>query len=161
MVNLLRKLITLIYEFFKRRDITIDYVPPAYVPPPPQEVVPPPSKLIPFVDAIVTYENMKKNYPLNNNPGALRYTSYIASLGSIGVMRGYAAFKTYQDGYNALKQFVLDASQDKLKYYHNCTVRTFFDAYAPQNDNNNPDKYALYVANKCSVDVNTLLKNII
>ena len=129
----------------------------------PLETKPPMKKslLLTFCDGIVEYENMKEYHASNLNPGAFRFSSYISSLGAIGERDGYAVFKTYDDGYNALKQFVLDASQNKLKAYKNCSISTFFNSYAPTSDNNNPNKYALFMAKKCGVMISSKLSDII
>jgi hypothetical protein len=116
------------------------------------------SKLEPFCLAITTYENMPLSYC---NPGALRTSSYITSLGATSERAGFAVFPDMVTGEKALRQFVKDASEDKLKAYHDKDILGFFQSYAPSSDNNKPELYAKFVADKIGEKVGSLMKDII
>lgn len=118
------------------------------------------TKLTIWAKAIQTYEGFItpcKKYPAgslsfrNNNPGNIKdkYGRFIK-------------FKTYQEGFDALVDYLGRASTGKHKAYSpEFSLLEFFKVYAPSFDNNNPKKYAEYVANKLKVATNIKLKNII
>lgn len=101
----------------------------------------------------------------NRNPGNLRYTGYTASLGATGKDdKNFCIFPTYKAGYDALCQFLKDAADNQLLPYkakakqlgltsaRELSLVNFFEVYAPSNDNNEPNAYALYVARKIGVN---------
>lgn len=98
------------------------------------------------------------------NPGNLKYTSYTASLGGKkstvpGLDGGtFCEFPTYTDGLNALKQFLRDAVDGKLKSYKPTdTLKKFTQTYA------NPPNlgYATNVAKKLGVTIETQIREIL
>lgn len=89
----------------------------------------------------------------NNNPGNLRFA------GQPGVTaqdnKGFAIFKTYEDGFAALCRLITNARDGKSKVYKpEMTLLEFFGVYAPSFDHNDPNAYAKFVAQKikCSID---------
>lgn len=129
------------------------------------------NKLDQFVQGIKVHEgwfppaeyppNGSRSYR-NNNPGNLKYTSYTASLGAIDRdASNFARFATPDAGLAALRLFVIDAGNNRLRAYKNCSIRTFFRVYAPSSDNNDPDRYAKIVSIKVNMPVDTPIKNII
>lgn len=123
-----------------------------------EEVVKPPLKevyptsLMPlinrFCNGIKEYEGKPGdlNY-LNNNPGNIR-----------GVDGKFLKFKTWDEGFNYLQDYVKRVIRNEHKAYpKNCTILQFFKVYAPSDDKNNPTLYAAYVARKCGLSVNDKL----
>lgn len=130
--------------------------------------------------AIQQYEGWvppNAEYPLgsrsyrNNNPGNLRYTSYTASLGAVRMDdKNFCVFQTYEAGFDALCQFLQDAANGLLRPYRifpsgakrpPLTLIDFFGVYAPSWDKNEPNAYALFVANRLKVDPTTLVKDLV
>lgn len=122
------------------------------------------SKLEVFAKAIQEHEgwfNGSRSYR-NNNPGNLKFTTYTKSLGAIGKDNlNFCKFADYKSGFSALCRFVQDASNNQLKSYHDCTIKTFFLSYAPSYDMNDPLAYAMAVAEKVGVKIDTRLSDII
>ena len=158
-----------IYDtFIKLRRVIEKWLMEPVVPPPPVIIDPLPepnkpkvSKLEEFAEAIKTFEGWypgSRSYR-NLNPGNLKYTSLVQSLGAIGQDEGgFAKFIAYGDGFNALCDFIKFASEDRLLLYKNCTIKSFFAVYSPDG---NSLPYANFVAKKCEVPVETSLKTII
>lgn len=114
--------------------------------------------LIKFAQSIVEYENS----PFPTNPGDLRETDYTISLGSIGrTPNNFCIFKSYQDGFNALCQMIKDISNNLLPAYYNCSILGFFEKFSPSSDNNNPQKYASFVATKMNANISDYVKNVV
>lgn len=122
--------------------------------------LPPPAKeslkdlVIEMAEAIRGYEGWypgSRSYR-NFNPGNLKNTSYTRELGATGSdEKGFCIFPSYETGFNALCQFIRDAGRNKLKAYHDCSLYSFFQSYAPGRDGNIPSDYAEYVAKKINV----------
>lgn len=105
-----------------------------------------------FCTAIRDYEGKPGdlNYK-NNNPGNLRAKS-----------GGFLKFKTYQEGFNALKDYVTRAATGKhLAYRPDFTILQFFKVYSPSSDNNNPQKYAEWVCDRLKILITTKIKDLI
>jgi hypothetical protein len=145
------------------------------------------TKLEIFALAIRSHEGWSKvsRSFRNNNPGNLRISEYTKSLGAISRDdKNFCIFPDYQTGFNALKQFLKDASNRLLKPYHifnssipyhkkllpngkdgqelpDLMLIDFFSIYAPAEDNNNCIAYANDVAKKCGVSSTSLLKDVI
>lgn len=63
---------------------------------------------------------------------------------------------------NALKDYVTRACTGKHKAYKpTFTINEFFNVYAPSSDNNNPYKYASYVAGKLKVLTTMPIKDLL
>lgn len=110
------------------------------------------SKLEALCLAIRDYEGKPGdlNYK-NNNPGNIR-----------GLDGKFLKFKTMEEGMEYLRNYVRRVAQNKHKAYKkDCTLLQFFHTYAPTLDNNNPDKYAIYVAKRLGVPTNTKVKDIV
>ena len=100
----------------------------------------------------------------NNNPGNLRYSGYTASLGENKGKddKNFIIYKDYETGFNALKQFLVDAASDKLRSYkRDMTLLQFYQVYAPSADGNSPKNYATFVANQLKVNINTKIKTLL
>ena len=138
--------------------VSVVNLPPVKPKPPEPIDLPKKSLLEPFCLAITQYENMALSY---YNPGALRFSSYIQSLGATSERAGFAVFPNMATGEKALRSFVKAASENRLKAYHDKDILGFFQVYAPSSDNNKPELYAKFVAGKVGVEVNTKLKDII
>jgi hypothetical protein len=81
----------------------------------------------------------------NNNPGNLRYAGQAGAVPGAG---GFAAFPSYDAGYQALlNQINLNASSGM-------TIAQFTAQYAPASDGNDPAGYAAMIANAAGVSVN-------
>lgn len=103
-------------------------------------------------DAITKYENTPKEW---NNPGALRYSPFENS--NIG---GFSRFLTYEDGRRALIYQLEIASSGKSRYYSpEMNIYDFFSVYAPELDNNNPQRYAEFVKDYCGFRGNEKIKD--
>lgn len=101
----------------------------------------------------------------NHSPGNFRWTPYVRDyLHAIGQdSGGYATFSSYEKGFIALETFVRNVAKGMVKGYKKpCpTIKQFTSVYAPTGDNNNPDKYANYIAKKIGKTVDTLLTDFI
>lgn len=100
----------------------------------------------------------------NNNSGNLRYTSYSASLGeNKGKDSGnFVIYKTYEIGFNALKQFLIDACMNRLRAYDSeMTLLQFYQRYAPSSDGNSPKNYATFIAKGLGASINTKIGTLI
>lgn len=112
-----------------------------------------------FADAIATMEGFftqGSRAQLNNNPGNLR------SWGHYPLVKGFVAFPAAEDGWKALR------TQVQKNFDRGLTTREFFGGkpgvyagYAPSADGNYPEKYAKFVAGKCGIDVDAVLKDIV
>jgi hypothetical protein len=118
----------------------------------PVELEPVGSKLILWATAIRDYEGKPGdlNYK-NNNPGNIKAKS-----------GGFLKFKTYQEGFNYLLDYLTRAATGKHPGYRpDFTLLRFFQTYAPSTDKNNPKLYAAWVAKRIGVEVNTPIKNLV
>lgn len=107
-----------------------------------------------WADAIVAYENIADK--TLNNPGAMRFSPFQA-----GTRNGFAYFNTYQDGYNALLyQLRIAVNGTSTVYKPTDTLLEFFSKYSPVSDGNDPYHYAVYVADRIGVPVDTQIKDI-
>lgn len=96
----------------------------------------------------------------NKNPGNLKFNGQIGTIGQDS--RGFAIFKDYESGLNALKkQIHIVASGNSRVYPKPCNLSQFFAIYAPSNDGNDPHSYASEVAGKMGVPVTWELSNLI
>lgn len=132
-----------------------DLIPP---PAPESPTTPKSSKLILFADAITAFENSEKFYSSYFNPGNLKFTDYTKSLGAYKAGKNnFCMFYNPEDGRNALCQFVKDAASDKLKDYHDCSIRSFFQSYSGENQL----PYAKFVSVKVDENIEAKLKDFI
>lgn len=105
----------------------------------------------------------------NNNSGNLKYSAYIQSLGAKGKdEQGFAQFETYEKGFDALCQFLIDAAAGLLIPYRrgkekpsSFTLYDFFKIYAPAEDSNHPKQYAEAVAKRLGVIPTTFIKDVV
>lgn len=96
----------------------------------------------------------------NNNPGNFRCSGLVmGEFGAIKCVNNLAVFKTFDDGFNALKQFLIYAAEGKLRAYKpDMTLYQFYAVYAPAADSNNPKNYAEAVAKDLKISPDTKIK---
>lgn len=109
------------------------------------------NKLDEFCLAIRDYEGKPGdlNYK-NNNPGNAKFSTsgYRPIYGTVKKdKRGFAIFESYEKGWLYLQNLV----KSKIGSHPEWTVIDFFENYAPSSDNNNPYKYASYVATRVGI----------
>lgn len=66
----------------------------------------------------------------NNNPGNIRPGTFTTGQGAIGSSGGFATFKSYEDGFNAIKKLM------QTNTYKNLTMGKAITTYAPPVENN-------------------------
>ncbi len=94
----------------------------------------------------------------NNNPGNLVFANQDGATQS----GRFASFKTYEDGYNALKNLLIWACTGQSHMYNpNATLLDFYKIYAPTSDGNDPSSYAEGVAKKIGVSSNVIIKTLL
>lgn len=112
-----------------------------------------------WAKAVQKAEGWAPNLPSyrNNNPGNLKYSTLTKSLGAVPGSPAaddgsFARFATYDQGFDALCEFLLLGAQDKLRDFHQArTVRLFSRVYGnPPNDG-----YGLAIAKDLGVPVDT------
>lgn len=136
--------------------------------PQPEPVIAPHgSYLLEWAAAIRDYEGKPGDLSYrNNNPGNLRYLN-----------GDFVKFKTWEDGWNALLDYLTRAATGKHPAYkpemmllnqaYISPEKTpkvlpgFFQVYAPSLDRNNPKAYAQYVAKRIGVPIETQIKNLV
>lgn len=98
----------------------------------------------------------------NRNPGNLKWTPYTSSLGKCGKsFSNFCVFITYEVGFEALKQFVRDAAENKLKDYHDASILSFFSHYTAEDYAGARQAYANSVAQKLGVGLDYQINNLI
>ncbi len=108
------------------------------------------SQIIPWAKAIETYEGAVE---WRNNPGAIR-----------GNNGAFLVFPTYQAGFNYLCDYLTRAATGKHPAYPKggeTTLIEFQNIYSPTTDNNNPHVYALFIANRLGITIDTPIKSLV
>ena len=133
-----------------------------YIQPKPEPVIPiddvlpepaPPrvSRIPAFAEAIKTFEGWfpgSKSFT-NHNPGNIKNPDGT-----------FMKFATDEDGMAYLCNYLTRACTGQHKAYKpDFTLKQFFSVYAPAEDNNSPDRYASFVANRLNVSVLTEIKH--
>lgn len=142
------------------------------IPTPQPNPIPPtpvgPSKIDLWIKAIIKMEGAK---PSRNNPGNLRFIGQKYAVND----NGFCKFDTYEHGYNALKNLLLNACMGKSKNYDpRETIYEFYagipkpnrfnkniGGYAPASDGNNPKHYAEFVAGAMKVPPTTIISHLL
>jgi len=117
------------------------------------------SKLEDFCKSIEIYEGyyLGSRSQRNKNPGNLKFTSYTKSLGAVDKdSDNFCIFSSYAAGFNALKEFVIAAGENRLRDYKNCTIESFFKIYS-----DNSLSYANFVAFRLKVPISKKVANLI
>jgi hypothetical protein len=142
--------LTQLLSMFSPKPVVAPVVAPQPQPQPITEPVG--SLLIEWATAIRDYEGRPGDLSYrNNNPGNLR-----------SVQGPFLKFKTWEEGWKALLDYLTRAATGKHKAYKpDFTLLRFFQTYAPSADSNNPDLYAKYVAKRLGVPVTTKIKTLI
>lgn len=121
-----------------------------------------PPKIIAWAGAVKEHEGWypgSRSYR-NNNPANAKFVGQKNTVGRDD--KGFAIFKSYQDGLNYLCTILYNAAAGKSKVYRpNMTLLEWAQTYAPASDNNDSDRYAQVVAAKIGVSVNTKLKDLL
>lgn len=149
-VKILDTMIKVLELMFKQTEIKPIEVPPI----PPIPAIPEPiepikiSRIIDWAKAIKIYENSPKSW---NNPGSIR-----------GINGQFLKFNTYQEGFDYLCNYLTRTCKGEHKAYKpTMTLFEFFKVYAPSYDNNSPEKYALFVAEKLKVAITIQIKDLL
>ena len=113
------------------------------------------NKLELFCTKLRDYEGKpgNRNYR-NNNPGNCRFSrvGYLLIYGEVKKDKdGFAIFKDYETGFLYLKNLITW----KIHQHPNWTITQLMGQYAPAKDNNEPEKYASWLAKQTNVDVKT------
>lgn len=90
----------------------------------------------------------------NNNPGNIKSFGGEAWLGQVGVdSANFVIFDTYEHGRRALLKLLTNAATGAImpSYTPQMSLYDFFSRYAPSSDNNEPNRYAEFVANQVGV----------
>lgn len=126
---------------------------------PPKKEMTETKKIIAWANAIKEFEgwNPGSLSYRNNNPGNLRYSPF-----EIGKNKNFSVFKTYDDGWKALlHQLQIAADGRSSVYKPGMSLLQFFKLYAPAHDDNDPDRYARFVADYIGVPPTTKIKELI
>lgn len=118
--------------------------------PEPAKVEPHKSRLVDWAKAIEAYEDAPDWW---NNPGAIKSKN-----------SKFLVFKTYEAGWDYLLDYLKRAATGEHNAYPKAgktTLLEFTRIYAPKHDNNDPDKYAKWVAKKIGVPVDIPIKELI
>lgn len=112
-----------------------------------------PDYIISLCEAIKEYEGWfpgSRSFR-NNNPGNCKYSS-VGYLPKYGVVRkdekNFAIFQDYETGWLYLQNLI----KGKIEKHPEWSLVTFFKEYAPAVDDNDPVRYASWVAQKLSVN---------
>jgi hypothetical protein len=96
----------------------------------------------------------------NRNPGNIRYAGQKRAIGKDKL--NFAIFKSYEDGFATLVEMIVRAVQGKSTVYApTMSIMDYFKKYAPSADNNNPDAYAKFVADKLKVSPTTKINTLV
>jgi len=132
-LQLIKNLLLIILRKLQLQPV-VPAIPPPIIPVPAKEQRV--SRILPWAKAIEIEESSKPPTPQdrnirNNNPGNLKYTAYTYELGAIDKDKdNFCIFQNYEDGLNALCQFLSDACNNKLPKYKNVNLRKFTAIYA-------------------------------
>lgn len=113
-----------------------------------------------FCTAIRDYEGSPGNLNYkNNNPGNTRCSAvgYLPKYGHVTCVNNFAVFESYDLGWEYLQNLVIY----RAELHPDWTIGDFFRNYAPSGDNNNPSKYAEFVATRCGVSTATTLRSLL
>jgi hypothetical protein len=110
----------------------------------------------------------------NNNPGNIKFGPYAKTwLKAYGQDdKGFARFYSYDDGFEALCQYLRDAAGWYLipykqyakkvgKTHDTFTLNDFFHVYAPESDDNDSNRYAEVVAQHLGISRSTPIKDLL
>lgn len=108
--------------------------------------------------AITDYEGGPADLNHRNlNPGNIRSWPT-----QIGTNKGFAVFRSWEEGMSALRQLITLAAMGKTQSYKpTMSLLEFFEKYAPGSDNNHPLAYAKFVARRMGVDITFQIKNLV
>lgn len=96
--------------------------------------------------------------PELNNPGNLRFVGQQFAVNE----GGFCKFDTYEHGYEALQNMLINACAGKSHIYNSDgDLYAFYALYAPSSDNNNPRQYTEFVAQHIGVSPTIIIKNLL
>jgi hypothetical protein len=90
----------------------------------------------------------------NHNPGNLRFSIWTQRRGAYRDRDGYAIFKTHVQGAAVLAELLATPKYRKL------SIRAAFARYAPGCDDNDPEKFADFVAAEIDEEPETVIETI-
>ena len=90
----------------------------------------------------------------NNNPGNIIKSKFALNNGAIGTTDRWAVFRDEETGLNAMKKLLLS------KNYADLSIRGAINRWAPSSDNNNPEKYANFVAKTAGLSIDARIKDL-
>jgi len=111
------------------------------------------SRIKDWAEAITQFENMTKYHKEKNNPGAIK-----------GLDGKFLIFKTYQEGFSALCDYLIRVCEGRHKAYPKGGETTLFEfqkIYSPSLDNNDPLRYATTVARKLGINITDKIKTLL
>lgn len=107
------------------------------------------------------FVNGSKSYR-NNNPGNIRYMGIFRNMALRDDGSNFCVFETYEKGLAALETLLIRACTGLSTVYSpEHSLLEFYERYAPRSDNNDPKSYAMAVANRLNVPVNTKIKDLL
>lgn len=128
----------------------------------PEDVIINKVKINQFAKAIENFEGyyMGSRSFRNHNPGNLKWANQRLAVGKD--KQGFAQFKSYEDGFITLCTMIENACTGKSKIYKpEMTISQFFSIFAPASDNNKPDNYAKFVADRVGLLVTDPISKLI
>lgn len=97
-----------------------------------------------------------------NNLGNLRWSKFEIGSHTCGSSGKFSVFKDYETGRNALIYQLQIAADGRSNVYEpSDTLLEFFRKFAPSSDNNYPERYAKFVAEKLGVTVMTRISSLL
>lgn len=114
------------------------------------ELTPRKSRIKDWAKIIEEFENTPKSW---NNPGGIRALNGM-----------FLKFKSYQDGFDYLCDYLIRAATGKHRAYlqgGETTLYKFTAIYAPKSDGNDPVKYSVFVSNKLGITIDTKIKELL
>lgn len=150
-------------KFYNKPEIiTPNPLPPMPTPTPvPVLAKPSPSMLWRFSDAVATYEGGHTVGNLayrNNNPLDYRWP-WGGKLPAHALRvdaKNFLVFDTWDNGFAFGMQNIENACLGKSDIYHPTdTIAQFFAKFAPSSDDNDPDRYAAWVAQRIGLTIDT------
>lgn len=111
------------------------------------------------------YPNGSRSYR-NNNPANAKYFggNYDPIYGVVKKdVAGFAIFRDYETGWLYLNNLVRKSADGRKRptYFPNMTILQFFSVYAPASDNNDPVRYATFVAGKVGLPVTARISSLL
>lgn len=152
------KTLNALKKFQRARNLTVDGV---YGPKSRSELTKKKSKLDLWAQAVQKFEGWSPSTLSfkNNNPGNLKFIGQSSALGADS--RGFAVFRDYEAGLEALKAQLRHCATKSTYYKPDGDLNAWAAVYAPASDNNQPTIYAKFVADYIGVPISTKIKDLL